>query len=127
MENDSINFSLNMSQIDLDQSNKTVAIPHVLQLPTVYDFLPSTSTESTTQSSIQRRSTTPLPTQQDFALPTTSTASQFKPPKRPRSPLPSFELSGPTATPSTGGFTGEGVESIQKDSKQFSNILWRKC
>lgn len=66
--------------------------------------------------------------------------------KRARSPLPSMETTGPTSTPSAGGFTGASngyyflfyffhftnsnlitdIESIAKNSKEFSKILWRK-
>ena len=64
---------------------------------------------------------------------------------RARSPLPSMETTGTTTTPSAGGFTGAGngcywiyffhctysnlitgIESIVKDSKEFSKIIWRK-
>lgn len=80
--------------------------------------------------------------------PSTST-SRFKPPKRQRSPLPEIQSTGPSIVPSAGGFTGTGkmstriihlifyesflklyssigIESITKESAEFSKIVWRK-
>lgn len=48
----------------------------------------------------------PVFEEQAADVPTTSTAVQ-KPGKRPRSPLPFLETTGPIYVPSTGGFTGE--------------------
>lgn len=75
-------------------------------------------------------------------VPSTSAAS-LKLQKRARSPLPLVENFGPSNKPSDGGFNGAGIcyvhlvsnsqtysfsalNEIYKDSKEFSNITWRK-
>ena len=84
---------------------------------------------------------------EDTVATTTQTvaSSSHQTQKRARSPLPAMERTGPTATPSAGGYTGAGngyylfyffhcaysnlitgIESIAKDSKEFSKIIWRK-
>lgn len=50
----------------------------------------------------------------------------FKPKKRARSPLPSIEDSGPHIIPSAGGFIGGNLVNIDKESKEFKEILWRQ-
>lgn len=66
----------------------------------------------------------------------------YKPAKRPRSPLPVIEATGPQIVPSAGGFTLPGIsikksvchflyvnfsalDMIDKNSTEFAKILWR--
>lgn len=56
---------------------------------------------------------------------TAKTITTFKPPKRPRSPLPIVEVTGPRIVPSAGGFTGTALGTIDNKSKEFTNIIWR--
>lgn len=45
--------------------------------------------------------------------------------KRPRSPLPALEHTGPSVVPSSGGFTSSLAE-LEKNSKEFSSVVWQK-
>lgn len=54
-----------------------------------------------------------------------ASTSSFKAPKRPRSPLPSVEASGPKIVPSAGGFTGN-IGEINKNSDEFAKITWQQ-
>ncbi|XP_049307376.1 uncharacterized protein LOC125777160 [Bactrocera dorsalis] len=56
----------------------------------------------------------------------TTTKKANKPRRRPHSPLPTTESTGPQVIPSSGGFTGSSVDAIDKSSIEFSNILWRQ-
>lgn len=77
--------------------------------------------------------------------PTQAAVSQFRPEKRPRSPLPTIETTGPIGKPTAGGYTGQGklidklnfnhsliqiffigLDKVTTDSKELAKLLWRK-
>lgn len=94
-----INMSLDLSGIDLPPSASSTMHP-VLSL----------SHEEEVQTTMYEEVDVEVETEE--AQPSTSTAVEtpagVRPAKRARSPLPSMDVTGPTVTPSTGGFTGTG-------------------
>lgn len=99
----------------------------------VYDLPPASSTIIETVAATETVETTEAIASTSQAMETLeiaeetetveSTTSHFKPQKRPRSPLPSIEITGPDIVPSAGGFIGAGILLIIRIN-EFKNTLF---
>lgn len=91
-------------------------------------FLPSASTTLHNISLFNEltEETEPQPSTSTTVQPQPANSKLFRPPKRARSPLPSMENSGPEVIPGAGGFAGcTDIVSIDKNGKEFANIVWK--